>query len=98
MRRQSWPEQEMSELREGGCMKYLTEEEVVDVLDSTKNPRDYLMLRLLYQTGMRVSELANAKVEDINIDTGKDKNGFDIVARDRILVCEETNINQPNEE
>jgi integrase/recombinase XerD len=47
--------------------KYLKEEEIKSVFDQTKNPRDYLILRLLYETGMRVGELADLKIRDIDL-------------------------------
>lgn len=47
--------------------KYLKAEEVKAVLSNAKNFRDHLMLRLLYQTGMRVGELEALKIRDIDL-------------------------------
>ena len=41
--------------------KYFTREEVHQILEATKNERDKLMLTLLWQTGLRVSELLSLK-------------------------------------
>ena len=47
--------------------KYLKEEELRAVFDQTKSPRDYLMLRLLYETGMRVGELQALVIGDLDL-------------------------------
>lgn len=52
--------------------KYLSEEEVIALLNAPDlatidGKRDKAMLELLYATGMRVSELINLKIQDINI-------------------------------
>lgn len=51
--------------------KYLTEEEVLTILDSAKKikKRDYLMMLLLWRSGLRVSEVKNLKKKDIHDDT-----------------------------
>jgi len=54
---------------------YLTEDEVNKLINSvdTSKPlgfRDRTMLELLYATGLRVSELVNIKVNDINLNEG----------------------------
>ncbi len=47
--------------------KYLTEEEVKRLLDAAKdNPRDFAILSLLVYSGIRVSELCNLRLEDID--------------------------------
>ncbi len=47
--------------------KYLTEEEVKRLLDTAKdNPRDFAILSLLVYSGLRVSELCNLRLEDID--------------------------------
>ena len=47
--------------------KYLKEDEIRAVLSSAKNYRDHLMLRLIYETGMRVGELAALSVGDVDL-------------------------------
>ncbi len=48
--------------------KYLTEEEVRKLLDAAKDrPRDYAILSLLAYSGLRVSELCNLKIEDVDL-------------------------------
>ncbi|MHA2294888.1 MAG: site-specific tyrosine recombinase/integron integrase [Candidatus Hodarchaeales archaeon] len=48
--------------------KTVTVEEVKKLLDSTENLRNRLILLLLYSTGLRVSELANLSVDDVQFD------------------------------
>lgn len=55
--------------------KYLTEKEVELLLNSTdcehiNGIRDKAMLELIYATGLRVSELINLKVQDVNMGDG----------------------------
>lgn len=47
--------------------KYLTLEEVLDIINKPKNKRHQLILNLLFYTGLRVSELINIRVKDINL-------------------------------
>lgn len=46
--------------------KYLRDEDVKIMYDKCKNVRDKLILELLFVTGIRVSELVNIKINDIN--------------------------------
>lgn len=48
-----------------GKMRSFTEEEVKTVLESCTHRQDSLMIRVLFYTGIRISELLNLKVEDI---------------------------------
>ncbi|HEY2934488.1 MAG TPA: site-specific tyrosine recombinase XerD [Acidobacteriota bacterium] len=55
--------------------RYLSESQVESILSapdvSTRHGlRDKAMIELLYATGLRVSELVNLKIEDVNIDVG----------------------------
>ncbi|AEC51341.1 integrase/recombinase [Pyrococcus sp. NA2] len=68
----------------------LTEEEIKKVIEAAKNLRDRLILLLLYGAGLRVSELCNLKIEDVNFEKG-----FLIVrggkgGKDRIIPLSET--------
>lgn len=46
----------------------LTKDEVRKLIDSTDNVKSRLIISLLYSSGVRVSELVNLKVSDINLD------------------------------
>lgn len=46
----------------------LTKDEVRNLIDSTDNKKSRLIISLLYSTGLRVSELVNLRVEDIDFD------------------------------
>lgn len=51
----------------------LSKEEVKNLIDSTKNIKHLLVISLLYSSGIRVSELINLKVKDLNLEN---KYGF----------------------
>lgn len=44
---------------------WLDYEEVKDIVEAAKNPRDKAMLSLLFSTGCRISEMLNLNVEDV---------------------------------
>jgi len=47
--------------------KYLSEEEVKRLIEASReNPRDYAIISLLAYSGLRVSELCNLRVEDVD--------------------------------
>jgi integrase/recombinase XerD len=46
----------------------LSKDEVKKLIDSTDNVKSRLIISLLYSSGLRVSELVNLKVSDINLD------------------------------
>ncbi len=50
--------------------EYVTEEEVKKILDKAKNPKHYLIIRLLWETGVRVGELVELQDTDIDLDEG----------------------------
>ncbi len=50
--------------------KYFTREEVHRILEATENERDKLMLNLMWQTGLRVSELLSLKPSNIDFRGG----------------------------
>lgn len=50
--------------------EFLNKEEVKRLIESVNNPRHKLMISLLYGSGMRVSELTNLKICDLEIDKG----------------------------
>jgi integrase/recombinase XerD len=46
--------------------KYLKESEIDRLLEAAKTPRDKLIIKLLYETGMRSNELTQLRIEDID--------------------------------
>jgi len=67
----------------------LTKEEVKKMIESADNQKSRLIISLLYSTGLRVSELVNLKVEDLNV---ADKSGWvrrGKGAKDRLFVLSE---------
>lgn len=48
----------------------LTKDEVKNLIDSTDNEKSRLIISFLYSSGLRVSELVNLKVEDMNFEEG----------------------------
>jgi integrase/recombinase XerD len=48
----------------------LTKEEVQKMLQLTKNPKHLLILKCLYSCGLRLSELTNLKLEDLELEKG----------------------------
>jgi len=49
-------------------IKYLKHNQVLRLIDSIEDPRDKLIVRTIYATGVRVSELCNMDLEDIDFD------------------------------
>jgi len=45
---------------------YLSQQEVSMILDACKDKRDHLLINLAWQTGARVSEIINLRVQDID--------------------------------
>ncbi len=45
----------------------LTKDEVKKLIESADNKKSQLMIKMLYSSGLRVSELVNLKVEDMNL-------------------------------
>ena len=44
---------------------YLTPEEVHQLIEATENERDHLFLRMLWETGVRVSEAIRIKLDEV---------------------------------
>jgi integrase/recombinase XerC/integrase/recombinase XerD len=49
-------------------IKYLKHNQVLRLIDSIEDPRDKLIVRTIYATGVRVSELCNINIDDIDFD------------------------------
>ena len=76
--------------------RYLTKEEVTNLIDSLKNFKHQLIVCLMYSAGLRVSELINLRVKDLVL-----KNKFGYVrngkgGKDRVFVLSENLINGIN--
>ncbi|HCQ6371262.1 TPA: tyrosine-type recombinase/integrase [Clostridioides difficile] len=52
-------------------VKVLTKEEIQKVYDSTTNIRDEFLIKLLYETGLRIGEALSLFIEDIKFDHNK---------------------------
>lgn len=75
----------------------LTKEEVKKIIESADNQKSRLIISLLYSTGLRVSELVNLKVEDVNF---AEKSGWvrhGKGAKDRLFVLSENLANEVQE-
>jgi len=48
----------------------LSKEEIIRLLDVIKNPKHLLMIKLMYSAGLRVSELLNLRVRDLELSKG----------------------------
>ena len=46
----------------------LTREEIKKMLAATKNPKHRLLIKMLYSSGLRVSECVNLKIDDLDLD------------------------------
>jgi integrase/recombinase XerD len=55
------------EVREKLPEELLTEDEVESLINACKNQRDKTIIALLWDTGMRVSELLNLKIKDVSL-------------------------------
>src|SRR3989338_7789194 len=64
----------------------LTKEELKGLFEAIANPKHRLMAELIYSAGLRVSELVNLKVNELNVDKGYGfvRNGKG--GKDRIIV------------
>jgi integrase/recombinase XerC/integrase/recombinase XerD len=49
-------------------IKYLKHSQVMRLIDAIDDPRDKLIVRTIYATGVRVSELCNINIEDIDFE------------------------------
>jgi site-specific recombinase XerD len=64
---------------------YLTQSEMRDLIDSAVEPRNNLIVKMLYATGVRISELVNIKKSDIDFDRDTIK-VFGKGAKERIVL------------
>ncbi|MDO5845863.1 MAG: tyrosine-type recombinase/integrase [Methanocorpusculum sp.] len=77
-------------------LKYLRHKEVMEFIASLKNPRDALLIRTIYATGMRISEVCGLHAEHIDFDEGtirvRGKGG-----KIRIVFCDATTLSRIRE-
>jgi len=75
--------------KERSLPEVLTKEEVRKLIESTDTIKSRLIVSLLYSTGLRVSEIVNLKIEDLNLDdkTGWVRRGKG--SKDRLFVMSE---------
>jgi len=64
---------------------YLTQDEMKELIETAKDERDNLMVKILYATGVRVSELVNIRRQDIDFARGTIK-VFGKGAKERIVL------------
>lgn len=64
---------------------YLTISELKELINASQNTRDKIIIKMLYATGVRVSELVNIKKEDIDF-KGNTINVFGKGAKERIVL------------
>jgi len=61
-------------------LKVLTKEQVILLYNATTNIRDKFLIRLLFETGMRIGEALSLYIEDFNFDHNK---GHKVMLKDR---------------
>ncbi|MDI9633710.1 MAG: tyrosine-type recombinase/integrase [Methanolinea sp.] len=54
----------------GQELRYLKHSQVIRLIESIEDPRDRLIVRTIYATGVRVSELCSMNIEDIDFEDG----------------------------
>jgi integrase/recombinase XerC/integrase/recombinase XerD len=54
----------------GQELRYLKHSQVLRLIESIEDPRDRLIVRTIYATGVRVSELCSMNIEDIDFEEG----------------------------
>jgi integrase/recombinase XerD len=67
-------------------VEYLKPAEVDELARNTERLRDELMIRLLFQTGLRVTELCNIRLNDVDREEPFD-NGGSVSERNNTTVC-----------
>ncbi len=72
---------------------FLSKEEIKELIDVTKNVKHQLMICLMYSSGLRVSELVNLKIKDLNLEKNfgfvRDGKG----GKDRLIILSNNLIN-----
>lgn len=61
---------ELPTITYGGKPNYFTEDEIKRLLEAAKTPFEKALLMLLYETGMRIGELLQIKMSDVNWENG----------------------------
>jgi len=72
---------------------YLTQDEMRELINTAVDPRDNIIVKMLYATGVRVSELVNIKKEDIDFHRNTIK-VFGKGAKERVVLVPDAMIAQ----
>ena len=72
----------------------LTKDEVKRLIDSASNRKSRLIISLLYSSGLRVSELVNLRIEDLNLNEGTGWVRKGKGSKDRIFTVSNNLVNQ----
>ncbi len=67
----------------------LTKEEIKSLINASNSPKNKIMIEFLYSSGLRVSELANLKVKELNLEEKTGLLRFGKGGKDRFFIMSE---------
>jgi len=83
----------------------LTKNEIKQLLDATKNPKHNLLITFMYSSGLRVSEVVNMKIYDLDLDermgivrAGKGKKDRNIILSESLVADLRSYLSKRNDE